>query len=419
MAFLLIGASTKTNDASKIGEFGSGANYAAAWLLRNGYDFGVYSGKDLVTFSKVEKKLGDQTFEAIVVNDQETSFTTTMGKKWKAWYVLREFWSNALDEGGASVELVEISMMNEDPSKKIQGEEGVTRIYIEARDEVLDVWEQWDDYFAANRTDLLAESNGMKVYAGGENLIVYRKGIQVYSAQKPCAFHYDLDEIDINESRVVSSMFELEWRLNYRFAEASEDLVRLFLKTVKDDHFESNLDYNNGSYSSTWSDIIGDRPVIPFSELSDYEDLVSLNNPVALPHGLARKLMLSHDVKHLAGELGSEGIYHADPTEDERLIIEQAQDALAKCGYVLEHEIKFCKFKTNGVVAQALNGKIFLSSHACRSVFYCVTTLIEETEHHRTGFGDESRQFQQHFIDLYAEALLALYGVDVNSSKQG
>lgn len=36
-ALHLVGASTKRNDASKIGQFGSGNKYAMAYLLRNNY----------------------------------------------------------------------------------------------------------------------------------------------------------------------------------------------------------------------------------------------------------------------------------------------------------------------------------------------------------------------------------------------
>ena len=44
-AFQLIGASTKRDDESKIGFFGSGNKYAIALLLRKNIFFKVYSGK--------------------------------------------------------------------------------------------------------------------------------------------------------------------------------------------------------------------------------------------------------------------------------------------------------------------------------------------------------------------------------------
>ena len=42
-AFVLLGASTKRDDESKIGFFGSGLKYSIAYLLRNNIEFKVFS----------------------------------------------------------------------------------------------------------------------------------------------------------------------------------------------------------------------------------------------------------------------------------------------------------------------------------------------------------------------------------------
>jgi len=41
-----------------------------------------------------------------------------------------------------------------------------------------------------------------------------------------------------------------------------------------------------------------------------------------------------------------------------------------------------------------------------KSLFSVVAMLIEENEHFKTGLQDETRAFQQHFIDLYTKTLL-------------
>ena len=42
-----------------------------------------------------------------------------------------------------------------------------------------------------------------------------------------------------------------------------------------------------------------------------------------------------------------------------------------------------------------------------------VAMLIEENEHFNTGLTDCSRDFQQHFINLYTRQLLAASGVEI------
>src|SRR5687767_1934050 len=98
-AFELIGASTKRNQANKIGFFGSGLKYAIAFMLRNAIKFRIFSGLREIVFSTVPETLRDQTFHRIKIDDSVTSFTTSMGPTWtQAWYVVRELYCNAIDE---------------------------------------------------------------------------------------------------------------------------------------------------------------------------------------------------------------------------------------------------------------------------------------------------------------------------------
>jgi hypothetical protein len=39
--------------------------------------------------------------------------------------------------------------------------------------------------------------------------------------------------------------------------------------------------------------------------------------------------------------------------------------------------------------------------------------LVEENEHFNTGLSDETRAFQQHFINLYTRQLLAGHEVEI------
>ena len=119
-AFKYIGASTKVDDESMIGEFGSGANYAIAYLIRKKIPFRIFSGNKEIIFSEEIIDFRGKEFHAISVNGSTTSITTEMGKDWNAWYAIREFWCNSLDEKGSHRQKVS--------QDYIEGQDGVTRI---------------------------------------------------------------------------------------------------------------------------------------------------------------------------------------------------------------------------------------------------------------------------------------------------
>lgn len=90
-SFELIGASTKRNDTTKIGFFGSGLKYSIAYMIRNDIGFRIFSGEQELCFSTIPEKLKDQTFDRICINGKPTSYTTTMGPTWtEDWLILRE-----------------------------------------------------------------------------------------------------------------------------------------------------------------------------------------------------------------------------------------------------------------------------------------------------------------------------------------
>ncbi len=81
-ALYLVGASTKRNDFSKIGQFGSGNKYALAFFLRNGYEVKVFSGLNEIKIETRKETFRDHDFNVIYVNGEKSSITTEMGKDW-------------------------------------------------------------------------------------------------------------------------------------------------------------------------------------------------------------------------------------------------------------------------------------------------------------------------------------------------
>lgn len=59
--------------------------------------------------------------------------------------------------------------------------------------------------------------------------------------------------------------------------------------------------------------------------------------------------------------------------------------------------------------------RLILVSNALvqQPLFVIVAMLIEENEHFNTGLSDNTREFQQHFINLYTRQLLAAEKIEI------
>lgn len=199
-ALTLLGGTSKRNDNSKIGMFGSGNKYALAYLLRNGHVVRIFSGTKEITVDTVKKTFRGEDIHAIVIDGMETSITTDSGPKWKFWYAIREIYSNALDEG-----LIEMNK-----SEDVMPFEGETHFYIKWDEETEDFYRNLHLYFSKKRKPFAENEFGQLYLAHEENqLIVYRKGIRCYYETQQCLFNYGFENIKINESRVIIDRGEM------------------------------------------------------------------------------------------------------------------------------------------------------------------------------------------------------------------
>ena len=396
-AFLLLGASTKRGEEGKIGQFGTGLNYSIAWLLNNNIDFKIFAGTEEFEFGLEPIEYRDKVYQRITFNGEATNFTVDMGYKWEPWYVLREIYCNAIDEEGAEMKIVEGGC----------GEENKTKIFIALEDCFSGVIDDWDLYFSEKRDDLFGTTEtGVKVYPGGKDFIMYRKGIRcAHMRDKRCVFNYDLHNIEINESREVKSHFELRWRLTQFWAkEATVEMIKKLSRNLKGS-FEEDLYWEEfeGQLSNNWKEAIGNKTVVEKEFEGHYSTLNALNNPLVLPATLAKGLMRKHDVEHVAGPLGESGITVIEPDEKQSYVLKQAELFFKETEYNIPYEIKVAIFNRKGRVGQALDGVIYISEENFHSLYEVISCIVEECEHLNTGFNDETRSFQNHFIKLFIE----------------
>src|SRR5574343_1021192 len=134
-ALILMGASSKRDDVSKIGFFGTGIKYALAVLLRNNIAIKIYNGVKEIEVSTKTVSFRDKEYQQVFIDGRETSITTDIGPDWKIWYAIREIYCNAIDEGGMDILQVSTPMMHL--------YDDTTTIFLEIPKDIHDILDNW------------------------------------------------------------------------------------------------------------------------------------------------------------------------------------------------------------------------------------------------------------------------------------
>ena len=409
----LMGGTTKENDLYKIGHFGTGLKYTLAYLFRTNTEFKIFVGKDEVNINLEYETIGEERFEIICINGHRTSITTKMGNDWEAWMIIRELYSNALDEGEATYQTTE----------NINPVDGVTSFYLELKPEIMEVYNNWNDYFIVGK-ETFYQDEKIKLFPQTGNLRVYKQGILIYKGKKPSLFNYDISDASINELREYKGFLEGDIS-GILFNLKDKKVIQYFVENLKEDHYEASIDYDYDgwyqSFSKEWEEAMEGTQIIHQEAMDNLQargiQVDTASNivvPENLYKGLTRKfegigaLRVSKEVNDFY-EIYNEALH-------DRII--KAQKLLEEAGYYIEPELSyvFGIFGDERVMAKVSldDKKIYMSEkHLDSDLFSICTTLIEENEHYKTGLSDETREFQQHFINLYTNQLIEKSKVDL------
>lgn len=408
----LMGGTTKANDRYKIGQFGTGLKYTLAYLFRNNLDFKIYCGKTPVDLKTETEDIRDEKFEIICINGQRTSITTKMGEEWGAWMIVRELWSNALDEGGSLRGISDTHF----------GEEGKTTFYIQLDKNFQEVVDNWHKYFIHEQEPIF-KNDEYALYPAGDRLCIYKQGILIYQhSNEKSVFSYDMFSADINELREFRGAPSMA--ITYCLAEANEKAAEYFLENITEDHFEGKItmDYNwYKSFGSPWRNVIGSAKVIYQKVLDGIKsrgNTIDEDRLIIVPEQLYRFLTKQFPgigAVHVAGIIGE---FYENIDERLEAKIKQGLTILEHCGYPFHPELRFVYgwFEDKSTLAKISlsEKKVYISQQLLqRPLFDVISTLIEENEHFNTGMSDNTRAFQQHFIDLYTRELLAKNEVQI------
>jgi hypothetical protein len=225
-AFTLLGVSTARGEENKIGQFGSGAKMGILTCLRHGMNPVIVSGNRRITFDCVSRKMGNKPYDQVVAHidgqAKELGFALEFGAiDWtKIDYAIREFVSNAKDQGGFKIEVV--------PNIEDQSINS-TSVYVDYTKEVKAYHENLNKYFIDPTSTVI--DNNLDTFK------VYRKGVLVCETTgKPALFAYNINDLKVDESRNADKHM-VTYYTTQALANMSEDqankLVKAYVNNVE------------------------------------------------------------------------------------------------------------------------------------------------------------------------------------------
>lgn len=397
-ALTLLGGTTK-DGVNTIGMFGTGNKYAISYFIRNKYELKIFSGTNEILISTVPMQFRGKDFEVVCVDGERTSITTEMGSKWSLWMALREFYCNAIDEGKVKFELVD----------EIIPCAGNTQFYVEYRDEIRDFVAKYDDYFAENKK-VVAEYKRNRVLQKHDTVTrIYRRGILVGEMNWPSAYDYDLDDIDITESRKFQYSFQVfQEIINTVFNCENKDVFESFVeRSTLSGSFEENVNVSYfscsmGEVAKTWfsSNMIYDTKVAGWLEpiVKASAKSIGHNLYTFLKERFSDLIKIPSSVSGRTPYKLLRGSKLAGPT------IDSALKFLKKCQFPITYPVKVVTFQDEYVMAYAdeENQRILISPNAVeRGIQFTAMALVEEQMHLVTGQTDCSRDFQTAIFEYF------------------
>lgn len=422
-SFELIGASTKRDEEEKIGFFGSGLKYSIAYMMRNSVKFHVFAGERQMVFTLQAETLKSMQFDRICIDGRPTSYTTTMGPTWtEDWFVLREIYCNAVDEGGC----IMIKC-----TENVSPVEGKTRIYIELTDSLKVIIEEWNSYFSDERepifdsppvyTSSLGTADG-KGYINQQGItgyhktkgVLFRRGIRVYNHEY-LLYDYECKYININEDRSAKNMHGFGYGITGLMTMfVNENWIKSILRTSGDDRPCEEYSYlgcgdSNDTVSDEWIRFSKENLLVVKDISGKYaQDIVDdKREAFYLPRTLAyyiKKYQPDVTIVGLGKSTGKEYVTAAIVTPKMNYLVKDVLKSLKEMGYDVPYPIEIVEFESDNILGQA-NTKdkiIFLSSKIFdtgrREIAHII---IHETEHINSGHEDETRRYEKHLIDKY------------------
>jgi len=367
------GVNVKSDEESAIGRFGTGMKYAIGIVLRLGGSFVVYVGMDRYEFIARPDVIRGKEFRVVHLmypdgTSHPLGFTAEVGKDWEAWQAYRELRCNCTDEGGSTP-----------TTSPRQPAPDTTLIVIDCRD-VEQAHEKADEYFLSGSPML--ELDGLDVhYAPPEQARpeIFYRGIRVGRFANKSRWTYNLTaNMLLSEDRTLINSYVVDNMLANAVANATdEQFIEEFL-TTDDRYMEFKVNFS-GVYSAS-------------PQFLDVAERVLKQKP----------LWGNMTVRPMLSRLRNVDPYEwVDPNVTEAKMLMKAEAVVKELGFdTIGTDIRIVETLGPRTMGKVHGGIVYLSRLAFRmGTKQLAGTLFEEMVHHRLGYGDETRDFQNYLID--------------------
>lgn len=374
-ALLTMGLNAKESE-NPIGYFGTGFKYGLATALRLGCKVHLHVGTHKHEFTTRTETVRGQEFDFIYIDGEPLHITTALGRTWEAWKAYREFYCNALDEGGETV------------VGWAQPRKDWTTLTV-VGDPFEKVYNDRDLYFIDKKKSPMHSYDGVEIYDLPTPGRFFYKGIYIgqFSRSGEALWSYNfLTHIDLSEDREVRSESDLGYRLGDVLVTLTNPThIERFLRA------KASMEHTRGVYSSydDWSD-----------EFMEFVSNWMRTQPMLVPDVIAsnwrRKTNFVEEIE----------TFELSPVQQQ--MYARAKTIVEELGESVEFPVQFAVSLGAGALGLARHRPkdIYIAQEAfALGTKVVASTLYEEVIHLRYGIADNTRQMQEKLLnkifDLY------------------
>lgn len=440
-----LGLSTKRNDPSTIGQFGSGIKFAPIAALRNGWEW-WFTGEDSNGYYKMQYATEVEDGIECIVYDygdykKSSSFTVEAGcLSWvNSFQIYREAVANAFDES-SSYDDWSIEVVGADEITPVRNEFSV---YITAAPDLMEIHNDFNKYFAIDREVMYTSSDKIQFLAKSDNkLRIYCHQVLVYESDTfESVYDYNIDSASLNEERTLSSLYTIEWDLGNALLRINNesicDKIIQWCINMDEPPFEiakcpeSILKYHDASLS--WAKAFYSRygeDVVMYDSLGakiGAKDSIQLRGrvPVYIKNDLLYAILKSAGVQSYTEILGDD--YHLQPDYDISKFtnVSRAVDIVSQFIPEIREAVlsgKFGVFESDieqnlGLTLNTDKDRSYRSilinkNHANDPVENIVATIVHEYDHYESGYADSEYRNFRDLADTRIASLMMKFHTD-------